>query len=179
MDDSRPVAKIWPVEFWQRNDVSVWLTAINMKKYNMALRRSDICGRSLILLNEQELRDMGVDSLGDRKALLYEIQRLDKWEGFLWRYELEDANSDASVTLELVLSLSPNKMSAICCVRDANGNEEIPNVRVTWSFTHGDAKNEDAIERFSTQACYDQKQNRSIIRLPCPVSEAEVEVEMV
>ena len=139
-NDSRPVAKIWPIEFWQRNDVSVWLTAISMKKYNMALRRADICGRSLCLLNETELKEMGVDSLGDRKALLYEIQRLDKWEGYLWRYELE-SNDETPITLELILSLSPNKMCAICCVRDANGAEEIPAVTVTWSFTHGDTKN--------------------------------------
>lgn len=152
--DSRPVAKIWPIEFWQRNDVSVWLTAINMKKYNQALRRADICGRSLMLLNENELKEIGVDSLGDRKALLYEIGRLDKWEGFLWRYELDNSDNNP-LTLELILSLSPNKMSAICCVRDANGTEDIPMVKVTWSFTHGDAKNEDAIERFSTMATYD------------------------
>lgn len=107
-----------------------------------------------MLLNESELKDVGIDSLGDRKALLYEIGRLDRWEGFLWRYELDDQNGE-TLTLELVLSLSPNKMSAICCVRDANGTEEIPPVKVTWSFTHGDAKNEDAIERFSTQATYD------------------------
>lgn len=61
-----------------------------MKKYNQSLRRADICGRSLMLLNETELKDIGVDSLGDRKALLYEIGRLNSWEGFLWRYELDD-----------------------------------------------------------------------------------------
>ena len=43
-----------------------------------------------MLLNEAELKEIGVDSLGDRKALLYEISRLEKWEGFLWRYELDD-----------------------------------------------------------------------------------------
>lgn len=46
-----------------------------------------------MLLTEDDLKQMGIDSLGDRKALLYEIKRLDRWDGFLWRTELTEENS--------------------------------------------------------------------------------------
>lgn len=180
MDSDRtPVAKIWPVEFWSKHDVSVWLSSIDMKKYNQQLRKHDVCGRSLMLLTEEDLKQMGIDSLGDRKALLYEIKRLDKWDGFLWRTELTEENTGEIITLELIMSLAPNHMSAICTVRNASGAEDIPAIKVKWIFSQGNtSEHDDVIERFSTSALYDTKQSRSIIRLPCPVSDAEVEVEL-
>ncbi|GIQ87624.1 hypothetical protein KIPB_009701 [Kipferlia bialata] len=116
--DSQPVAKLWPVESWTKNDVCVWLNSVNMRKYSENFRKNDICGRSMMLLTEDDLRYMDVESLGDRKAMMYEIQRLDKWKGFLWRSEVViPGTADKSVSLELLLSLSPSRMYALCTVR--------------------------------------------------------------
>eukprot|EP00766_Chilomastix_caulleryi_P005581 gnl/Chilomastix_caulleri/7144.p3 GENE.gnl/Chilomastix_caulleri/7144~~gnl/Chilomastix_caulleri/7144.p3 ORF type:complete len:73 (-),score=17.13 gnl/Chilomastix_caulleri/7144:211-429(-) len=51
-----------------KNDVSVWLSSINLRKYSEAFRRNDICGRSLMLIEEPDLIAMNVQSLGDRKS---------------------------------------------------------------------------------------------------------------
>eukprot|EP00768_Dysnectes_brevis_P006845 gnl/Dysnectes_brevis/555_a613_6249.p1 GENE.gnl/Dysnectes_brevis/555_a613_6249~~gnl/Dysnectes_brevis/555_a613_6249.p1 ORF type:complete len:202 (-),score=33.20 gnl/Dysnectes_brevis/555_a613_6249:32-613(-) len=178
--ESAPIAKLWPVECWTKHDVSVWLSSIELKKYAQQFRRNDISGRSLMLLTEDNLKDdVGVESLGDRKALLYEIQRLDKWEGFLWRTDLAVGSDEEIVSLELLLSLAPNRMSALCSVRHTSlGNSEFPPVRVKWIFSQGqpDAQ-EDVVERFSTTANYDGRQCRSIIRLPCPVISAEAVIQ--
>lgn len=179
-NESCPVAKVWPVEFWSKHDVSVWLSSIDFKKYSQSFRHADICGRSLMLLEEAELRDIGVESLGDRKALCYEIRRLEKWKGFLWRTDLETGNGNEPITLELLMSLAPNEMSAICSVRNTASENEYPEVIVRWIFSQQQkvSETEDLIERFSTEAKYDSKQTRSIIRLPCPISEAEIQVRL-
>ncbi|GIQ82386.1 hypothetical protein KIPB_003513 [Kipferlia bialata] len=56
-----------------------------------------------------------------------------------------------------------------------NDPETMPNIKVKWIFSQMNEadKEEDAAERFSTIAMYDATQCRSIIRLPCPVEEAE------
>eukprot|EP00766_Chilomastix_caulleryi_P005307 gnl/Chilomastix_caulleri/677.p1 GENE.gnl/Chilomastix_caulleri/677~~gnl/Chilomastix_caulleri/677.p1 ORF type:complete len:180 (+),score=43.27 gnl/Chilomastix_caulleri/677:56-595(+) len=161
-----PMAKVPPVEMWTKNDVSVWLSSINLRKYSEAFRRNDICGRSLMLIEEPDLIAMNVQSLGDRKALMYEIGKLKDWVGFLWRHDLELSNG-SPVALEILLSLAPSKMYAICCIRQ---NPEvdpprIPNCSIKWVFTQCGENG----ERFSTEASYTTEQCRSIIRLPCPI----------
>jgi hypothetical protein len=158
-----------------------------MKKYADAFRRENICGRSLFLLTEEELRDsLSVDSLGDRKCIMFEIGRLSQWSGWLWRGEV-DGEAGQKHTIELLLSLSPSRMYALCSVRDTPTSSSsvdyltLPQpLTVRWVFTQESEAPEGAKphrpDRFSTDATYSRDQNRSIVRLPTRIVDADVQI---
>ncbi|GKT15357.1 Trophozoite antigen GTA-1 [Aduncisulcus paluster] len=179
MEVSLTKNRINPVAQWTRNDVSVWLSAIRLKSYAESFRAANICGRSLIMLTEEDLRCLGVDSLGDRKALVWEIDRLKLWTGFVWRGEIK---VDSIVTsAELLLSLEPDRMYAMCSVHNApvSGIDLPPErlkLQVKWTFLQKVPDAQMAKEHFSTIAEYSPQQCRSIIRLPCQIEDVGVEI---
>lgn len=61
---------VQPGSMWGVNDVSQWLEAIDLKEYVGAFKKNKVDGVTLLKLNEEDLKDMGVGVLGHRKKIL-------------------------------------------------------------------------------------------------------------
>ncbi len=119
-------------------------------------------------LTEEDLtRHLGITKLGERRCIIYEIDQLEHWMGFLWREEIN------GTTVEALLTLSANKMIALTCVRLEPFTEPISG---TWTFTklnEDDNHDETRLVKFTTDVTYESEKARNIIRLPCPVRDVE------
>ncbi|WFD06599.1 hypothetical protein MVES1_001952 [Malassezia vespertilionis] len=64
------------VRIWPQARVLEWLRGLELEQYVGPFAANDIDGEALVLLDEASLRDLGVQSVGHRVALLSEIYRL-------------------------------------------------------------------------------------------------------
>ncbi|GKT31579.1 hypothetical protein ADUPG1_005983, partial [Aduncisulcus paluster] len=66
---------------WTEDDVSVWLECIKYSQYIQIFKDNNISGKELLYCTEDDLLDMGIDSFGDRKGIVWEITHLLDWTG--------------------------------------------------------------------------------------------------
>jgi len=59
-----------PLEIWSLDDILQWLADKGMDKYIDSFRENDIDGENLLELNESDLRDLGIKSIGHRKLFM-------------------------------------------------------------------------------------------------------------
>jgi len=59
-----------PLEIWTLDDILQWLADKGMEKYIDSFRENDIDGENLLELNESDLRDLGIKSIGHRKLFM-------------------------------------------------------------------------------------------------------------
>jgi SAM domain (Sterile alpha motif) len=57
-------------------DIAAWLRELGLERYEEAFRHNDIDAEILLNLNADDLRDMGVTSVGHRRRLLDAIASL-------------------------------------------------------------------------------------------------------
>jgi hypothetical protein len=70
--DDRPLEG-WdnkPLEEWGQEDIIQWLTDKNLRQYCQSFKENDIDGPNLLELNESDLRDLGIVSIGHRKVFM-------------------------------------------------------------------------------------------------------------
>merc|ERR1719397_275437 len=72
-----------PVEQWSVEDTARWLSEVKLEQYCNAFMENDIDGKSLVELNEADLRDLGIRSLGHRKSFMRHLAVAKKftWAG--------------------------------------------------------------------------------------------------
>lgn len=66
-----------PISEWDAEGVVDWLSSLGLGKYREALLENDISGEALIRLGHDELRELGISSVGHRLSILkhvYEIK---------------------------------------------------------------------------------------------------------
>jgi hypothetical protein len=81
---AREAALLQPraVETWDADAVGEWLDTSGLGAHRDAFRARDVCGRLLLELDDDDLRDeLGVASRLDRKRLLAEIRALARGDG--------------------------------------------------------------------------------------------------
>merc|ERR1719233_978642 len=59
-----------PLEQWSVEDTLRWLTDKNLSKYCTAFKENDMDGQTMMELNETDLRDLGITSIGHRKTFM-------------------------------------------------------------------------------------------------------------
>jgi len=59
-----------PLEEWSQEDTLQWLKDKNLSKYCNSFKENDIDGPNLLELNETDLRDLGITSIGHRKVFM-------------------------------------------------------------------------------------------------------------
>lgn len=80
----RVVWKNKPLEDWSLEDTLQWLRDRKLEKYSASFKKNDIYGETLLDLTERDLRDIGISSLGHRKAFMRFLNEARKF-----RYEGE------------------------------------------------------------------------------------------
>merc|ERR1719233_2863854 len=68
-----------PVEQWSVEDTVRWLSDVNLEQYCNAFKENDIDGQNLVELNEADLRDLGIRSLGHRKSFMRHLAEAKKY----------------------------------------------------------------------------------------------------
>jgi len=71
--DDRPQDEGWDnkqLEDWTLEDILQWLTDKNLRQYCQSFKENDIDGPNLLELNESDLRDLGIVSIGHRKVFM-------------------------------------------------------------------------------------------------------------
>jgi len=75
-----------PLEVWSLDDILQWLKDKGLEQYVESFKENDIDGQNMLELNESDLKDLGLKSIGHRKAFmrhLVEAKNLafeDPWE---------------------------------------------------------------------------------------------------
>lgn len=65
---------------WSNSQVSLFLDSLSLSSYSSTFGQNDITGDALILLDEDTLKELGVESVGHRLNLLGAIYRLkERW----------------------------------------------------------------------------------------------------
>jgi len=59
-----------PLEVWTLDDILQWLKDKNLEQYVESFRENDIDGQNMLELNESDLKDLGLKSIGHRKAFM-------------------------------------------------------------------------------------------------------------
>jgi len=59
-----------PLEVWTSEDILQWLKDKDLEQYIKSFKENDIDGQNLLELNEGDLRDLGIKSIGHRKAFM-------------------------------------------------------------------------------------------------------------
>jgi len=59
-----------PLEVWSLDDILQWLDDKGLDQYIQSFQENDIDGPNLLELNESDLRDLGIRSIGHRKAFM-------------------------------------------------------------------------------------------------------------
>ncbi|GKT23126.1 hypothetical protein ADUPG1_012331 [Aduncisulcus paluster] len=98
---------------WTEDDVSVWLECIKYSQYIQIFKDNNISGKELLYCTEDDLLDMGIDSFGDRKGIVWEITHLLDWTGILFRKRLSimiDEKEKKKLEIEVLCSIDPSKM---------------------------------------------------------------------
>ena len=73
-------------------DVNAWLTGLELSQYVDSFANNDIDGSTLLELNNDDLKELGVVSLGHRKRLLAAIEALRRTTGSVAGSEGKPAN---------------------------------------------------------------------------------------
>lgn len=63
---------------WKVQDVCDWLTTMDMEEYVVTFKKNKIDGTALLLLDDNDLRQLGIGAFGARKKLVAAIQTLNK-----------------------------------------------------------------------------------------------------
>jgi sphingomyelin synthase-related protein 1 len=66
------------VENWTTNDVRLWLESLGFNDYIHIFKEHCINGKALLLINEDDIKDLVVNNIGDRKNLYFSIKKLQK-----------------------------------------------------------------------------------------------------
>lgn len=66
------------VENWTTNDVKQWLKSLGYNDYIRIFQEQCINGKALLLINENDIKDLIVNSIGDRKNIYFNIKKLQK-----------------------------------------------------------------------------------------------------
>jgi len=64
-----------PLEEWGLEDILQWLKDKNLSKYCESFKENDIDGPNLLELNETDLRDLGITSIGHRKVFMRHLNQ--------------------------------------------------------------------------------------------------------
>jgi len=75
--DERAQAESWnnkPLEEWSLEDILQWLKDKNLWQYCDSFKENDIDGPNLLELNETDLRDLGITSIGHRKVFMRHLK---------------------------------------------------------------------------------------------------------
>jgi len=59
-----------PLEQWSVDDTLHWLSDNNLAKYRCAFKKNDMDGQNLMWVNETDLRELGISSIGHRKTFM-------------------------------------------------------------------------------------------------------------
>jgi hypothetical protein len=59
-----------PLEIWSLEDIQQWLTDKELTQYIKSFQENDIDGENLLELNEVDLKDLGITSIGHRKLFM-------------------------------------------------------------------------------------------------------------
>lgn len=97
MADSNAHGAVENFEAWSAEDLAVYLKSCDLADYYEMILKHDITGKVAPQLSENDLKEMGISSIGDRKRLQLAISELQKasrkkerekivWEGkeVLW-----------------------------------------------------------------------------------------------
>jgi class 3 adenylate cyclase len=96
-------------------DIAAWLSELGLERYAEAFRDNDIDARILQTLSADDLRELGVASLGHRKKLLDAIARLGKAE--------RTAGMDGSGTTQPRSAAERRQLTVLFC--DLVGSTEL------------------------------------------------------
>jgi len=88
-------------EDWTTKDTLKWLRDKNLGQYCLSFKENDLDGRTLLELNESDLRDLGIRSLGHRKTLW---RLLNQIRNFKSKYEERDQQLESEKSYELKYS---------------------------------------------------------------------------
>jgi len=78
---------------WDEDEIAKWLTGINMVHYLEIFKEHVInSGRRLLSLTEENLKEMGVQKIGDRVDLSHHIDELRKRAGWVSRAGFVDVS---------------------------------------------------------------------------------------
>jgi len=80
-----------PLEHWSLDDILQWLTDKNLEQYCKSFKENDIDGQNLLELNESDLRDLGIRSIGHRKQFM---RHLTEARNFTYDPEDDDGGDD-------------------------------------------------------------------------------------
>jgi hypothetical protein len=61
------------VNSWKQEDVLKWIDEIGYSEYKELFEKNNIDGVELLKLNEQDLKEMGIDSIGNRRKIMEKI----------------------------------------------------------------------------------------------------------
>merc|ERR1719233_274107 len=70
--DSKPLVE------WNVEDTLKWLTDKNLSQYCRAFKENDMDGQNMLELNEIDLRDLGIRSIGHRKTFMRNLSEAKK-----------------------------------------------------------------------------------------------------
>jgi len=77
-----------PVTEWQDSHIASWLSSLGLGPLSSSFREQGITGDVLVQLDNEALKDLGVDSVGQRLNLLDGIYRLKE----TWGIEMEEGD---------------------------------------------------------------------------------------
>lgn len=174
---------------WDSNDVTEWLTSINMGEYNSILINNDITGASLKTITDGELLSLGITKLGHRKKILslinpsaINIDGSDSVEKTTFSGSFDNASvinvkvSHRDLTKKIKLSLG-SKLSDLkdeirdkfelkgakfsVYYKDEDGDKIIISNEAEWEDCISENKNNIKIS-ISTSSSYSSKQSQSV-----------------
>jgi len=61
------------VNSWKTEDVLKWIEEIGYKEYSDLFKKNDIDGIELLKLSENDLKEMGIESIGHRRKIFEKI----------------------------------------------------------------------------------------------------------
>jgi len=100
-----------PLEVWTLDDILQWLKDKGLEQYLESFRENDIDGQNMLELNESDLKDLGLKSIGHRKAFMRHLVEAKN----LAFEDPEDSFQESKVPSEIIQTESP-KESTLKCV---------------------------------------------------------------
>jgi len=122
-----------PLEHWTLDDILQWLKDNNLEQYCASFKENDIDGQNMQELNESDLRDLGIRSIGHRKQfmrLLVEARKI-----------TYDVNEDASAYDESFQEKKIQNESS----RDISSKEQLYKCVMVRGLPHSLLQDEDTM----------------------------------
>lgn len=118
---SAPSSSTKPVAEWENDEVATWLASLNLSSLAPSFEEQGIMGDVLVQLDNDALKDLGVDSVGQRLALLGGIYKLkEQWGVEIdqgdYRPQSEDipsSGASASSGVEFLNMTDPSSTSPV------------------------------------------------------------------